>query len=126
MERAKNIKILMKGILLSYLIALILIFVYSGVLAYTKVPETTIPTCLFIIGILSVFISSSIAVIKLKKNGMKNGGIIGFGYVIILYLLSSFYETGFGLTKYSIATIIIYILLGMVGGIVGVNLVQKK
>lgn len=126
MEKTKNIKIITKSVFFSYLITLILILIYSIVLAYTNVSETTIPTCLFIIGMISVFISSSLAVIKIKQNGLKNGGIIGLLYVIILYLLSSFSEAGFMLTKYSILTIVFYILLGMIGGIIGVNLVGKK
>lgn len=124
MDKTKNIKIITKSILISYIITLILIFIYSAILAYTKVPESTIPICLFIIGIISVFISSSLAVIKINKNGLKNGGIIGLGYVFILYLLSSISEATFALTKYSILTIIIYILAGMIGGIIGVNLVK--
>lgn len=119
-------KIIVKSILFSYLITFILIFIYSAILAYSNVPESTIPTCLFIIGMISIFVSSSFAVIKIKQNGLKNGGIIGFGYILILYLLSSICETGFVLTKYSILTIIFYILLGMIGGIIGVNMVVKK
>ena len=126
MEKSNSIKTILKSLGLSYLITFLFIFIYSAILAYTNVSESTIPTCLFIIGMLSVFISSSLAVIKIKKNGLKNGGIIGFCYVTILYLLSSIYETGFALTKYSIATIIFYILLGMVGGIIGVNLGGRK
>ena len=126
MEKTKNIKIITKSVFFSYLITFILILIYSIVLAYTNISETTIPTCLFIIGMISVFISSSLAVIKIKQNGLKNGGIIGLLYVIILYLLSSFSETGFMLTKYSILTIVFYIFLGMIGGIIGVNLVEKK
>lgn len=126
MEKTQNIKTIVKSIFLSYLITLILTLIYSVILAYTKVPETTIPTCVFIIGMISVFMASSVAVIKIKKNGLKNGGIIGFCYVMILYLLSSIYETGFALTKYSIATIIFYAILGMLGGIIGVNLATKR
>ena len=63
-------------------------------------------------------------VIKINKNGLKNGGIIGLGYVLILYLLSSISEATFALTKYSVLTIIIYILAGMIGGIIGVNLIK--
>lgn len=126
MEKTNNIKVIVKSIFLGYLITFALILVYSALLAYTEVSESTVPTCLFIIGMLSVFIASSLAIIKIKKNGLKNGGIIGFGYVSILYILSSLFEANFALTKYSVATIIFYILLGMVGGIIGVNLAGKK
>lgn len=126
MEGMGKVKLIAKGVMLSYLISFILIFLYSIILAYTSISESTISGCVFVIGMVSVFISSSMAVIKIKRNGMKNGGIIGFCYVSILYLLSSIYETGFALTKYSIATIIFYILLGMIGGIVGANLASRK
>lgn len=126
MEGTGKVKLIVKGVLFSYLITLILIFLYSILLTYTSISESTIPTGVLIIGMVSVFISSSIAVIKIKRNGMKNGGIIGFCYILILYLLSSIYETGFALTKYSITTIIFYIFLGMIGGIVGANLVSHK
>ena len=126
MEKSQNIKTILKSVFFSYLLTLIFIFIYSVILAHTNVSENTIPTCLFIIGMMSVFIASSFAVIKIKKNGLKNGGIIGLSYISILYLLSSIYETGFALTKYSIATIIFYILLGMIGGIIGVNLGNRS
>lgn len=126
MERVKNIKTILISVAFSYLVTFLFILIYSAILVHTNVSENTIPTCLFIIGMISVFISSSFAVIKIKKNGLKNGGIVGLLYVFILYLLSSIYSTGFTLTKYSIATIIFYILLGMLGGIIGVNLGLKK
>ena len=68
MEKTQSIKIILKSIFLGYLLTFILLFIYSAILAYTSVPEKTIPTCLFCIGMFSVFISSSLAVIKLKKN----------------------------------------------------------
>ena len=126
MEQSKSLKTIVKSIFFSYLLTLIFILIYSIILTYTNVSENTIPTCIFIIGIISVFIASSFAVIKIKKNGLKNGGIIGLSYVLILYLLSSIYETGFALTKYSIMTIIFYIIFGMIGGIIGVNFCAKK
>ncbi len=126
MEKINKIKIIIRGIIFSYLTTFILILLYSAILAYTKVPESTIPTCLFVIGMSSVFMSSSITVIKLKNGGLKNGGIIGLCYVLILYLCSSISENTFALTKYSIVTIIFYILVGMIGGIIGVNLVKQR
>lgn len=126
MEKTQNVKIILKSILFSYILTFLLILIYAFLLAYTQISESTIPVCLFVIGMISVFISSSSAIIKIKKDGLKNGAIIGFSYVGILYLLSSIYETGFSLNKYSILTIILYVILGMIGGIIGVNLVNNK
>lgn len=124
MDGRKRILTIIKGVLLGYLITFILIIAYAGILAYTDVSEKTIPTVLFIISILSVFIASSLVVIKIKENGLKNGGLIGLLYIIIMYIFSSITSTGFALNGYAIATIIFNILLGMVGGIIGVNLAK--
>lgn len=124
MNNKGRILTIAKGVLLSYIITFVLILAYAIILTYTNVSESTIPIVLFVISILSVFISSSIMVIKIKENGLKNGGLIGFFYILIMYLLSSITSTGFALNGYAIATIIFNILLGMVGGIIGVNLAK--
>lgn len=124
MTGTKRIFVIMKGVLLAYFITFILLLIYSGILTYTSVPESSIPTCAFAISMISVFTASSIMVIKVKEKGLKNGGLIGLIYILLLYILSSITSTGFGLTTFSIATIIFNILLGMVGGIIGVNLAK--
>lgn len=124
MERGKQLLLVARGTLIAYFITFILILIYSAILAYTNVPESTIPTCVFVIGIASVFIASSISAIKIKEKGLKNGGLIGLIYILLLYILSSITTESFALTGYTIATIIFNILLGMVGGIIGVNLAK--
>ena len=111
-----------KSVLIAYIITFILTLVYAILLSYTDISESTIPTCMFVINIFSVFIASSIAVIKIKENGLKNGGLVGLMYIIIMYLLSSLTSVGFAVSGYAISTIIFNILLGMVGGIIGVNI----
>ncbi|MBQ6860898.1 MAG: TIGR04086 family membrane protein [Clostridia bacterium] len=124
-ERKNIMFLLVKGILLTYILNVLFLFVYAVVLSYTNVAESTIPTVIFVINLLGVFISSSIFAIKIKANGMKYGGLLGFLYIIILYLLGAFTSIGFGLTSYSLATIIFNILIGMVGGVIGVNLAKN-
>ena len=63
--------------------------------------------------------------IKIKENGMKNGGIVGFLYIILVYIIGGLISGNFSLTSNVITTIIFNILLGMIGGIVGVNLTNK-
>lgn len=124
MSKLKRISMILKGVLLAYCISFLLILVYSAILTYTGVSESTIPMVVFMISLLSVFLASSLMVIKLKENGLKNGGLIGLIYILVLYSLSSLTSVGFGLSSFSIATIIFNILLGMVGGIIGVNLAK--
>ena len=63
--------------------------------------------------------------VKFKENGMKNGGLVGFLYIVLVYLIGSLTSGSFALTSQTITTIIFNILLGMIGGIVGVNLTNK-
>ena len=125
MSGVKRILVIFKGVGIAYLISFLLILIYSALLTYTSVSESTIPTCVFVICMISVFMASSICVIKVRENGLKNGGLIGFLYVFLLYIFSSITSSGFMLNNYSIKTIIFNIIVGMIGGIIGVNLANR-
>lgn len=111
-----------KGLALSFIFTLILLFLFSIILTYTNISEDTIAPVTIIITIISILMGASIGTSKIKKNGIVFGGIIGLIYIITLYLISSIVETGFSLNMYSIIMIILSIIAGMIGGIVGVNI----
>jgi len=111
-----------KSILFSVLLTLILLFIYSILLLYTDISESTIPVAIISISGTSILIFSIICMLKIKNNGIIHGGIIGLIYMLIIYLLSSIVQTGFNLNVYSIIMIIAGILCGMIGGIIGVNI----
>lgn len=125
MGGTNNMLNVVKGIVASILITLILLLLFSAILTYTDMQESTIPMVTIVITAISIFIGSSISTIKISKNGLVNGGIIGFVYIFLLYILSSITQTGFSLNAYSIVMIIAAILAGIVGGIVGVNIKRK-
>ena len=117
----KNLKNISIGIGISIFITSICLFVFSILLTYTNLSENTItPTIIIITGI-SVLIGSSIGNVKIKKNGIIKGAIIGGGYILILYLISSLINVEFTLNFKSIIMIIVGILFGIFGGIMGVN-----
>lgn len=72
-----NIKYIIKGIALAFISTLILIIIYSIILTYTPISESTIPTVIIIITAISILIGSSVGNSKIQKNGLINGGIIG-------------------------------------------------
>lgn len=109
------------GIAISVLLTLILLFIFSIILAYTNTSESVIiPVIIGITGI-SILSGSSIATSKIKKKGIANGMIVGGIYIFILYLISSILNASFSLNMHSIVMIIIGIIAGAIGGIVGVN-----
>ena len=125
MENVKRMAIIFKNVVLAYIITLVLFVLYSFVLAFTSVPESSIPLFTFVIGMISVFIGSSMAVIKIKEKGMVNGALVGLIYILILYLLSSIFSTGFGVNGYAFSMILFNVIIGMIGGIIGVNMCKE-
>ncbi|MCI8352445.1 MAG: TIGR04086 family membrane protein [Clostridia bacterium] len=122
MENRNNFINIFKGIIISIVITLMLLFLFSVILTYTNIGENVIPAVIIIATVISILIGSSISTIKIKKNGIINGGIIGLAYILGIYLISSIAQMGFGINVYSIIMIILSILAGMIGGIVGVNI----
>lgn len=117
-----SIKIIIKGSVISFISLLILLFVFSMLLAYTSVEESIIPIATIIINTVSILIGSSIATIHLKKNGILNGLIIGIIYMLTIYLISGILNSDFSLEIQSILLIIFGVMSGGIGGIIGVNI----
>ena len=112
---------ILKGIGISFISTIILLLIFSIILTYTNVPENTINPVIIVITAISILIGSSISNIKIKKNGLSNGGIIGGGYILIIYLISSILNWEFSLDFQSIIFILVGIIFGILGGIIGVN-----
>ncbi len=121
-EFSQSCKRVLKGSIISLIINLIFLFIFALLLAYTNIQERIIAPVVIVISAISILIGSSISSLKIKKNGLLNGGIIGFFYIASIYLLSSLTGAGFSLNLNSIIMIISSIIAGMIGGIIGVNL----
>lgn len=113
---------ILKGVGIAFILTLVLVFVYSVILTYTNISENTIYPVILFITALSILISSSVSTIKIKKNGIINGGLIGLIYILVLYVISSTINTGFAMNLSCLAIMGAAIVGGMIGGIVGVNI----
>lgn len=112
---------LIKGVGISLIVTLVLLLIFATILTYTETGEETINPVIIIITAISILIGSSIENIKIKKNGLINGGIIGGIYMLTIYLISSILNWNFSLNFQSILMIIIGMIFGIFGGILGVN-----
>lgn len=110
-----------KGVVVSFLITLTSIFIFSIILTYTNISESIIPIVIIVLTFISILIGTIISMRKTTKNGMLNGAIIGGAYVILLYLISSALNTGFAMNIYTIIMIIVGMVSGIIGGIIAVN-----
>ena len=118
------IKVFM-GSLIALIITVISLLVVSIILTYTDVSENIITVSVIVISALSILIGSIISAVNIKKNGIINGALVGFIYMITIYLLSSIFIAGFNVNMQSIIMIVVSIFAGMLGGIIGVNFHKK-
>lgn len=117
----KTIINIVKGVGISLISTIILLIIFSIVLTYTNIQENVINPVIMLITAISILIGSSLGNIKIKKNGLINGGIIGGIYILTIYLISSILNWNFSLNIQSIIMIIVSIIFGILGGIIGVN-----
>ena len=73
----KNFFSILKGLGIAFIITFIFLLILAIVLTYTDVSENIINPTIIIITAISILIGSCISNIKIKKNGLINGGILG-------------------------------------------------
>ena len=118
---SRNYIYILKGVIISIIFTLVFLFIFSVLLTYTNISEKFTNPTIIVITAISILIGSSIGNIKVKKNGLLNGALIGGIYLILIYIISSIINNNFLITKESIIMIIAGMIFGMIGGIIGVN-----
>ena len=108
---------IIKGVTISIIFTLICLLIFSLVLAYTNVSESFTAPVIIIVTAISIFVGSSIGNLKMRKNGLLNGALIGGIYLTTLYLISGLISKNFTLTLQSTIMIISGMICGMFGGI---------
>ncbi len=112
---------LLKGVLLSLLLSLFLIFVLSILISNTQLSEKIIKPSIIGISSFSVMLGGFFVSKNKKEKGLLNGAILGGIYIMILYIISLFISESFAITMNSVIMMILGIIGGMLGGIIGVN-----
>lgn len=121
MKENRTLINILKGVGISLITTLIMLIIFSIILTYTNIQENVINPVIMIITAISILIGSSLGNVKIRKNGLANGGIIGALYMILIYLISSILNWRFSLNIQSLIMIAIAVIFGILGGIIGVN-----
>ncbi|WP_238533136.1 TIGR04086 family membrane protein [Bacillus methanolicus] len=105
--------------------AIISSFIFSLILRFTSAQESGIEMIVTIISFISLFIGGFISGGKGKQKGWLLGGLTGLLYSIIVFL---FQFLGFDslFTWKQLIYHVCYVLVAMMGGILGVNLSSKS
>ena len=122
MLKNKKMETWIIGILVSIFMTITSISIYALILTYTKVSEKGENIVIMLITAISIFIGSLVTGKRSKTNGIINGGIVGVGYIVMIYFISSIINNNFQIGIQGLISLIICIVLGILGGIIGVNI----
>lgn len=121
-ETKENLIRIIKGSGIALGITILSLFIFAILLTYTNIQENTMIPVVIIITAVSILIGSSLSTLRIKKNGLLNGALVGVIYILLIYIISSLTGSGFSLNIMSIIMLVSSIIAGMIGGIIGVNL----
>lgn len=119
MEKIKNYLLCL---LITFFVSAILLGVTSLIFAYTNINDKYLQMFVFGIVAISILIGSTILSKKIKEKGLILGGIFGFTFLLIIFLISGIAYSSFALTNTLFVYVGISMLSGIVGGIIGVNI----
>lgn len=112
---------IIKGTLISFLVTIITLTIFSVLLVYTDLSEDTIKPVIITVTGISILMGSSIETRNLRRNGLITGGGIGAIYILVIFCISSIMNSSFLLSLNSVIMICVGIVGGILGGIIGVN-----
>ena len=117
-EKNNSVLNIIKGVAISLGFTFIALFVFSCLLVYTNINESLMQPIVIVITAISILLGSSIGNKRANKNGILNGALVGFIYMVLIYLFSSsFNEIDFSLNLQSA----IMISSGIIGGAIRRN-----
>lgn len=116
-----SLKLIARGLFVSYIITIPLFAVFALVLSWTGFPDRLMKPAVVITTITSILLAGITTTRTLKNRGWFNGGMVGFIYMLVLYILSSIVYDDFTIDRYVTTMTVIGVLTGAIGGIVGIN-----
>ena len=117
-----KIKDYMFSLLVTFLISGVLLCLSATIFAYTNINDNYLQTFVFGIVMISVLVGATLLARKIKEKGLLIGGIFGFVYVLMIFLITSIAYTGFVFSNTLLLYLAISIVAGVIGGIIGVNI----
>ncbi|MBN6887834.1 TIGR04086 family membrane protein [Cytobacillus horneckiae] len=112
------------GIIAIFTLAIVCSFLFAIILRFTSLQESSVQYVITAISFIALFTGGFISGGKGKQKGWLLGGLTGLIYAIIIFL---FQYLGFDklFNGEQLVYFICYILIAMMGGILGVNMSSK-
>lgn len=119
-------KSVFKGIAAAYIITIPAFMLFALILSNTDFPQKLLSPAVVVTTIISVLTAGSVSAKEVRSRGWLNGGVVGFIYMLVLYIFSSLVFKNFTIDKYVVTMSLIGILTGAIGGIAGINIKSGK
>jgi len=122
-EKGINIYgIFLKSLGICFGVSFILIMLYALVLSFTSMSDSSMNMTIQIIMIVSITISSIYGGKKILKKGWLFGIVLGLVFTLLLVPLGMCFGQSLSLDKYFAAKMLMGSSVGLIGGIIGINL----
>jgi len=114
--------IFLKSLAICFALSFILIIIYALILSFTSMSDSSMSMSIQIIMIVSITISSILGAKKVNRRGWLFGLVLGLVFTLLLVPLGIGFGQEFNVDKYFIARIAMGSVVGLIGGIIGINL----
>ncbi|MDR1773413.1 MAG: TIGR04086 family membrane protein [Clostridioides sp.] len=117
----KKSNYIMKAICISYVLTLVILFLYNILLTFTDMNADMISIIASFITTVSAAVGGFYASKKIKEKGLINGLLVGISYILLIFITVFLLQDQFKFDISMLYRIFLMTCAGGVGGILGVN-----
>ncbi|WP_054695644.1 TIGR04086 family membrane protein [Syntrophomonas palmitatica] len=121
----KSVSIEIKGLGKSLIVSIVLSLLIAGLVYYSGIKETLLPTLANIVLIISVFWGACYVSKDYGSKGLVRGLAMGVAFFILMLIATFVFDSSLVSTKAFVSNLFICLISGALGGIVGIGLSDK-
>lgn len=122
-EKGINIYgVFLKALGICFAISFVLIILYALILSFTSMSDSSMNMTIQAIMIVSITVSSIYGGKRISRKGWLFGIALGLAFTLLLVPLSIGFAQSFSFDKYFAVKTLVGSAVGLIGGIIGVNL----
>lgn len=109
----QTVRAVTRGILHSVIVSLILVFTFALIILVAGLPSSFIKPGAQIIKVLGIFWGVTVTLRHIENRGWLFGGLVGFVYTLLMFLIFSIIDSNFGITTGLLADILFACVIGV-------------
>lgn len=113
---------LVNGLLMAFVISIVLMAFFSLLLRFTSISESKIQLFNYLNILFSLVIAGIYVAMNIKEKGWIHGGVVGFTYFVVIVIMNLIFFKEIN-SMLLMSRLIISLLSGVIGGMIGINLV---